>query len=472
MENENRTKDLEHLLRISRAGGPALLVVWGRKRLGRSNLLARWSNRARGTYWVADQTSAAIQRTYLARELDHVLPGFSTITYPDWRTLLDQLSRHAATARWRGPLIIDEFPCLVSAAPELPDELRKWVEREKQEGGLLLALAGFTRRGIMESLATDAPLLELEPPPPGQGARSVGMAEGQSILDYYTCWGGVPRYWELAQPYGSRHRDAVDALVLSPQGALHNEVNQQLHLELPPAITLRPILDAIALGAHRITEIAEQLHLPATSLPRGIRQLQDLGYIRREVPWGEDETRSRKAQYHLSEPFLRLWFRAVAPHRGALRTATRPERLRKLEQVWTQLRTEAWQEACRLAIPHMELFDRTWYPAGRTWSTRHSDWDIVSSSVEEDTIILGECRNLARPAEQKDLEKMMRTIMTKTVPAAINETNARIEFVLFVPEIATPGRAAPAAAAGVYELSPGLTAVDAKHVFEALAGGE
>jgi len=467
----NRIREMERLVQVSDAGSPALVVVWGRRRLGKSRLLTEWSQRVGGTYWVADESSSPIQRKYLAEELERVLPGFGAVTYPDWRTLLDRVSRDARTTRWRGPLIIDEFPYLVSAAPELPSVLQRWVDREKREGGLVLALSGSSQRMMMDSvLAADAPLygradqlLKLEPLLPGHSSDAMGFSDGQSILDFYTCWGGVPRYWELAQPFGNRFRDAVDELVLSPYGVLHDEVNRLLHLELPSAIPLRPILDAIGLGAHRISEIAGRLHVPPTSLSRGVRQLEELGYVRREVPYGEDEKRSKKALYRLSDPFLRLWFRAVAPHRGALRTASGPSRVQFLERVWSGLRAEAWEDVCRLAIPYLGLFDRGWRPAGRFWRAHNSEWDVVSCSMEGDVVILGECKSLSRPAARTDLEKMMRSVMGKTTPRGIGGPNARMEFVIFVPEIAMPDDVT-----GIHKLSPGLTVVDGRRVFRAL----
>ena len=196
------------------------------------------------------------------------------------------------------------------------------------------------------------------------------------------------------------------------------------------------------------------LHVSPTSLSHGVRQLEELGYLRREVPYGEDEKRSKKALYRLSDPFLRLWFRAVAPHRGALRTASGPIRVQFLERVWSGLRAEAWEDVCRLAIPYLGLFDSVWRPAGRFWRAHNSEWDVV---------ILGECKSLSRPTTRTDFEKMIRSVMGKTTPRGIGGPNARMEFVIFVPEIAMPDDVT-----GIHKLSPGLTVVDGRRVFRAL----
>jgi AAA+ ATPase superfamily predicted ATPase len=109
-------------------------------------------------------------------------------------------------------------------------------------------------------------------------------------------------------------------------GVLHDEINRLLREEMPSAIPLRPILDAIGLGAHRSAEIAGRLQTSATSLTRSLKQLQELGYVRREVPYGQNEKSSKKAIYKLADPFLRLWFRVVASHRGSLQAASKTAR--------------------------------------------------------------------------------------------------------------------------------------------------
>ena len=465
MQFINRTQEMQWLHTVSGSNEPALVVVWGRRRVGKSRLLAEWCRKVGGAYWVADESSSPIQRRYLAEELGRVIPGFEAVTYPDWSALLDRLSADARTRNWRGPLVIDEFPYLVSGAPEVPSVLQRWIDREKREGGLQLVLSGSSQRMMMDTiLRADAPLygradrlFRLEPLSPGFVHQVIKTSQPQSVLDFFTCWGGVPRYWELAQPFGTHYRDAVDELLLSPHGVLHDEVNRLLHLELPTAVPLRPILDAIGLGAHRISEIAGRLQTPATSLSRGLKQLHDLGYLQRELPFGEDPKRSKKALYRLADPFVRLWFRAVAPHRGTLQTASKAVRLQLLDRAWTGLRAQAWEELCRRAVPLLSLNKREWLPPARFWAAGHSEWDLVSAALDGERVLLGECKSLSRPARREDLQKIVRSVTAKTVPPVA--VAARREFVLFVPELADdPG-----------PIPPGFTVVDGRQIFSALA---
>ncbi len=102
-------KRLDRLM-ASRDGG--LVVVYGRRRIGKTRLLLEWSARHGGLYTVADQSAAQIQRRYFAEAVALRLPGFADVDYRDWRGLLARLAREASAAGLRGPFIFDELPYL------------------------------------------------------------------------------------------------------------------------------------------------------------------------------------------------------------------------------------------------------------------------------------------------------------------------------------------------------------------------
>ena len=440
----NRVEELRRLERVVAEEQAALVVVWGRRRLGKSRLLAEWCRRHGGAYWVADESAAAIQRQYLSEELDRAFPGFASVIYPDWSALLARLSSEASQRGWHGPVVLDEFPYLAAAAPELPSILQRWIDREKRTGGVVLALSGSSQRMMMDHvLHADAPLygradevLKIEPLLPGYIRDAVHSMSSQETLDFYTGWGGVPRYWELAQRFAADHVDAIDELVLSPLGVLHDEVDRLLRQEMPSAVPLRPILDAIGLGAHRSSEIAGRLQRAATSITRSLQQLQSLGYVRREVPFGVDEKRSKKALYKLGDPFLRLWFKGVAAHRGVLQSASRAGRRKLLRGVWPHLRAEAWEELCRESVPFVRPCNRDWCRAGRLWGD--NEWDLVSNSLDGDVLLIGECKSLLRPARPRDIGKIVEQLLSKGPPPLRHAAKMRTEYLVFVPEAEHP----------------------------------
>ena len=112
--------------------------------------------------------------------------------------------------RWRGPLILDEFPYLVTTSPELPSIFQVWVDHEAKEAQLAVALAGSSQR-MMQGLVIDAtePLygrakeaFQLKPLAAEYLPKALKLATAQEVILAYTAWGGVPRYWELMEESG------------------------------------------------------------------------------------------------------------------------------------------------------------------------------------------------------------------------------------------------------------------------------
>ena len=106
----NRTNELTRLDRLARGSEGGLAVVFGRRRVGKTRLLLEWTRRHHGLYFVADQSSASLQRRYLAQALATQLPGFGDVEYPDWRALFARLASEARLRKFRGPIVLDELP--------------------------------------------------------------------------------------------------------------------------------------------------------------------------------------------------------------------------------------------------------------------------------------------------------------------------------------------------------------------------
>lgn len=449
----DRQNELTRLRRVADSEESGLVVVYGRRRVGKTRLLLEWAKRHSGLYTVADQSAAELQRRYFAEAFAERLPGFADMEFRDWRSLLSRLAREAQFAGWRGPLIFDELPYLVLASPELPSVLQRWIDHEARAAGLKVAVAGSSQR-MMQGLvlAGDAPLfgrareiLEIQPLPPSCLYEAFDVPDGIRWGELYTAWGGIPRYWELAQEEGGDVPGQVDRLVLDLLGPLHREPDRLLLEEIPSALETRPVLDAIGSGAHRVSEIAGRLGRPATSMARPLDRLLGLGLVRRELPFGEDEKSSKRALYKIADPFFRLWFRVVAPYRAQLASGTPAARRQILDRFWDPLCAQGWEELCRHQVSRLPA-ERSlgqlgpWGPASRWWRGAEPEWDLVSESLDGRRVLLGEVKWSARPFSRKSLETALRELAARPAPPLPpRSSSAEIVRALFVPAVASKG---------------------------------
>lgn len=442
MDFIDRDAEMTRLDRLERSRDGGLAVVVGRRRVGKTRLLLEWVRAHGGVYWVADESAASIQRRNLAETLAARLPGFAEVEYRDWATLFSRIGREAKQAGWRGPLVIDEVPYLVGAAPELASVLQNFVDHGAKEARLVLAIAGSSQR-MMQGLvlSADAPvygrareILRLSPLPPGHIVDALAGGEPAKGAELWAAWGGIPRYWELAEGYDDVHT-AVEALVLDRLGPLHDEPARLLLEEVPPAVTLRPILDAIGAGAHRVSEIGGRIGQPATSLARPLSRLQELELVAREVPFGETERSSRRALYKLADPFTRLWFSLVAPKRSVLIQADRAARLRLFDEVWPRLRSIAWEDLCRRAAPALiaARLGTAFGPAGRFWAGGGPEWDVLAGSLDGAHRLVGEAKWPAATPSAADVARLAHGFVAKGAPPSGLGPGAVVHHALFLP---------------------------------------
>ncbi len=441
----------------------ALAVIWGRRRVGKTRLLIEWSRRHEGLYAAAEPSAPAVQRRYLAAAVDRRFPGFADVEYPDWRSFLLRLAREAAGTGWPGPFVLDELPYLVASDATLTGVLQAWVDTTP--GRPTLVVSGSSQRMVHgAALAADAPLygrareaFALRPLKPGYLADPFPRADARQLPAFHALWGGMPRYWELAEPFGLDIEGAVDTLVLDPAGPLHPEPDRLLLEEIPPATSLRPLLDVIGAGAHRVSEMAGRLGSPASSLSRPLAALTEMGLVRRETPFGSEPRSGKRSLYRIDDPFLRMWFRVVAPVRTALAQAPRETRLEYWWRHRASLEAQAWEELCRMAVPFLHRADCSlarlgpWEPAQRYWRRNEPELDVVARSVDGRRLLVGEAKSTPRPLPASALR-------FRPGPPPVPGV-AGLEV---VPAVFAPGAiAAPAAEGGAH-------VVNARMVFDVL----
>ena len=415
-------------------------VIWGRRRVGKSRLLIEWCRHCNGLYTIAENSAPEVQRRYLASAVAERFPGFADIEYPTWRALLARLSVEADQVGWRGPFVVDELQRLIAADPGFRGQFENWLD---QPGRNLCVAVSGSNQGMMQRVvenATASPLgravgaFALRPLRAGSLADAFEFRQFSDLVGIYALWGGIPRYWELAVPFGEDLDEAVDTLVLDPSGPLHRDPEHLLFEQTPPATSLRPLLDVVGSGAPRLGEIAGRLGRPATSLAKPIATLMEMGFVRRELPFGSDPRSGKRSLYRIDDPFLRMWFRVVAPHRAALAGSRSESRLRYWHRYKRDLEAVAWQELCSAAVPRLHESDHPiaglgpFEPAQRFWHGNAPERDIVARSVDGSRLLIGEARG---SLDSKNAGRLLAGLSNAALPGV---KDCDIIPVLFAPK--------------------------------------
>ena len=382
----------------------ALVVMYGRRRLGKSTLIKRVLSEG-DVYFLADRSEGQHQRLLLAKVIAQVFPDFDKLTYPDWESLFRAVNYR--TDR-RFTLCLDEFPYIVEQSPELPSVLQKLVDEKQLKYNLVLC---GSSQNMMYGLFLDssAPLygradeiIRLTPIrlPYLQEALSL---DAVSAVEEYSVWGGVPRYWELRENRKSLD-DALWHNILSVNGVLYEEPVKLFQDDVKDIVKTSTIMSYVGAGANRLSEIAARCGEPATNLSRPLKKLVDLGFLEKDVPFGMDEKNAKKSLYKIADPFMAFYYQFVVPYRSFIELDRRLPIEQALSARFQEYVSMQWEKLCREAVTG-NLMDGVLYGRARRWwgsvlnehgKPEQIEFDVMAESVDKKYLLVGECKWTAR----------------------------------------------------------------------------
>lgn len=401
----NRHRELEQLDAILNADGPQFVVVYGRRRIGKTRLITHWINRpvAEGhTYWVAHRTSSDVLLRGFSQAIAGLFPAETTgIVFADWAAALRQVF---ALARQRRLIVaIDEFPYLVESVPEIPGLLQMLWDRESPGTRIVLVLCGSHYHMMQEEfLSPRQPLygratavIRVEEIGPGDLVQFLPRYSAQQVVEAYSVIGGVPKYLELWDD-GAPVLSNVQRLILSPASLFRHEALMLIQDEIAEPRTYLAILECLGAGLKTPADLAREAGIAINHMGKYLHTLVELRLVRRvlseDVP---DRTRTRISRYEIRDPFLRFYFHFVYRH-PELVEQNRTQRLVEIIRHGfdSHVGRTGYEELARRAVA--EAGDQGKLPfepmyVGRAWD-RQVEINVVAISRKEKAVLLGECK--------------------------------------------------------------------------------
>jgi len=388
------------LLRQAHAGPPSLVIVMGRRRVGKSFLLARVLTDERVVSFQADEQDQRGHLDLLAAEASRLLPGSPPLRFGDWD---EALLFFAAQAEQRQvTLILDEFQHLCSAQPALPSIIqRHWDRWQRDELPLTLVLSGSALSFMEGLLSHGAPLYGratqrpfLQPLDYRDAAGFVSTTDPEALLRRYAVIGGTPQYQAWA---GDRRLETVlRTAVLAKGQPLYED---PLHLlregeGVRDPATYFSILRAIAGGATQHNQIATRTDIASSNLGSRLLRLEELGYVTGWAPLSADGPEPRRTSWRIADPYFAFYFRYVFPNRSRLERGLVDEVAREITADLDNIMGRAFEDACRTWVGRY---------AGESvvgGSEQLGSWWSRDGSVEIDVVgvrkgryaLLGSCR--------------------------------------------------------------------------------
>lgn len=397
-----RQKEISVLENTYAGNQSAFIPVYGRRRVGKSELILKFFTGKPGIYYLGKRAPAALQMREFLQEASRALdePLLSSLTANSWSEIFTAVSNKCQSTS-KFIIVLDEFQWMVGSSPELPSVIQEFWDRHwKKAGNIFLILCG-SYIGFMERevLGRKSPLfgrrtaqIFLQPFSYLEAAEfHPRWSLMNRALAYFIC-GGIPLYLRFFNQAHSIESN-IEKTLLNEFGPMFREPEFLLREELRDVENYYAVLTAIATGYVNNQAIAEQTGIPDRSLHYYIQQLNSIGYVGRRRPITGKKPNPRQVRYIIVDPLLRFWFRFVFPNLSFIQQMG-PQRA-----LHTRIRSDldayfgtCFERLCRQALPVIYDWEGVGaaFEVGEYWD-KNIQIDVVGIRDDHWTD-LGECK--------------------------------------------------------------------------------
>jgi AAA+ ATPase superfamily predicted ATPase len=398
---------------------PSVLVLRGRRRVGKSRLLIE-ATRGRPTiYYQATRIAESMSLSLFKAEASRVIGGDSLLdSLSDWLGVLTFVEQVAADRIPGLTVVLDELPYLCETDPSLPSVLQKYCDGLRERGAHMNVVLCGSKISFMEELLGEKnPLhgrqtleLDLGPLSYREAAGFFPDWSQEERLRAYGILGGIPYYLNLCDPAFTLDENVLD-LVLTMGAPLGDEPNNLLQAELRDVTRYATILRSVADGCTNSKEIIGRVRelKDASALAPYLQKLAELRLIRivRSLDAAE---RERDRRYYLDDPFLAFWYRFYLPNVSPLAASHAHEVWRHaiqphLNDYMGGLFEWICRDYARLYLS--EVLPGPAQQVGQIWA---SDYDIdVAGRLLTGAAFAGECKWWSAPVGSNILDHLRET---------------------------------------------------------------
>lgn len=367
---------------------PGFLVITGRRRVGKTELIKEFIRGKKALYYFVDSNKSI---EVLLREFSQYtaemlkLPSYVKIDSPE--SLVEFIFTHGEIV-----VVFDEFQRFQKIYHAFITQLQKNWDIRGKESKVFLIVSGSSVGMIKKIfIAGGAPLFKradniitLKPFKAQQILTvldDLGIKELKEKLNLYFLFGGTIYYYRLLEKYECKNlADALKKLIFNDLAPLQREMSDVLIEEFGKEhATYYEIFSAIADGKAKQKEIADHTHISASSLPPYLDELINiLDLVEHRVPVTEEDTRSKKGRYFLKDNFFRFYARFIYRNMSLYKSGRYDLLMEKTLSEWSTFSGWAFEEMVQEIL--REEFSGEYERIGSWWNRRGDEIDLLALS--------------------------------------------------------------------------------------------
>lgn len=409
-----------------------LIVLYGRRRVGKTELLSEFCKGKKHVFYTCNEYTDAKQLKEFSNKLIPTNPDVSNLIkqFNDWEAAFAFLGEYDSSEKT--VIVIDEFPYMVKGDPSIPSVIQNLWDRDLKNKNIMLILSGSSMSFIEnEILGYKNPLYgrttaiyKLEPMPYFDAVKFFPNYSDEDKAIAYAILGGIPHYLRQFDGGVSLEKN-IKTKILTKSAQLYEEAEFLLHQELREPAVYVTIIEAIALGCNKYSEIAEKSNIDSAKLSTYLKNLVELGLVYKQLPAlskTKELIKRNQGEYELKDNFFRFYYAYVFPHKSELET-------NNVELVWKYIikndlhhfASRPFENICiryLYALAGQEKLPKFFTSFSGWWGkVTKSDMngklyscseeiDIVGADADGKNYLIGECKFTNEPFDLGELQKL------------------------------------------------------------------
>ncbi|MBS3136945.1 ATP-binding protein [Candidatus Woesearchaeota archaeon] len=399
----NRKEELAFLERAYASKKSEMIILYGRRRIGKTELLIKFLEKKSGFYFLAstesDQQNINNFKTKLSEFINDA--SIAEINFKDWFSLFDTASKNInfinAAKKNKIIICIDEFPYLISTNPAITSLFQKAYDLILKNNNCMLILTGSSIMMMEENvLGEKSPLYGRRT---GQWLlKPLSFAHIKDFFDYkieesinvWSVLGGIPEYllhFDNSASFWGNVKDKI----LSKGEYLYDEAEVLMRTEFREPRNYMIIFKAIAFGKTTLGEICSFTGMDKSMVSKYIDVLKTLHLIKEEIPITASPKFKRRL-YSLSDHYFTFWFRYVYSNKIDLEAYRKDEIVAKIKRNFSEYSGFMFEKLIEELIREKILLKNYSFTKIGKWWHEEKEIDIVAFNEETNQLLLGECK--------------------------------------------------------------------------------
>ena len=437
------------------APGGQLVVLYGRRRVGKTEVLHKFCEGKPHVYYSCRELSEAKQHAAFTERLSK--SGVPAIKYSsafgEWETAFKSILEMPTEGK-KKLLVIDEFPYMCKGNSSIPSVLQILWDESLKNQDVMIILCGSAMSFIEKKLLSEknplygraTGIYKMNELPFDDAIKFFPGYSDEDKMLAYAVLGGIPHYlrqFDPALPLGEN----IIKNVLTKGCALYNEVEFLIRQELREPAFYNTVVEAIAHGNTQLNDIYMKTQLDKAKISVYLKNLMELQILAREfsvLSGVKEHSASTRGLYRITDNFFRFWYRFVFPNLSDLETGDAGgvftyAVLPQLNDFASPVFETVCREFIRLKNQRGELIFRV-SKLGRWWGKLNqtvltdggkekaisvdTELDIVAVDARFKNYILGECKFRNSEMDAADLARLKEK-------SSFAKKGAAIQYALF-----------------------------------------